>query len=191
VTDINPIDPAWSLAFVAEARAHRFADILVIQIAGETPDPSFSVDVERNLLEAEPLEFIAKWYREPLPCPQVVTPYEFHKAFRVGGERWPVRLHHAGGALDVSVNDIVEQDLPAELRVSEAGMAGLSHPLPVATGYSEAYDFAEAFRDAVGRLPDRGAGIPDWLETYKVVSIGAEIGGIAGFNHMYVMVQGG
>jgi hypothetical protein len=64
VTDIDLIDPGWSLAFVSEARAYRLADsgFLVIQIAGETPDPRVSVDIERNLLETEPLEFIAKRY---------------------------------------------------------------------------------------------------------------------------------
>jgi hypothetical protein len=59
-----------------------------------------------------------------------------------------------------------------------------------ATGYSDSFDFAEAFHDAIRQLPDRGAGIPDWLNTYEVTSIGAEIGGIAGFNHMYVKVRG-
>jgi hypothetical protein len=59
-----------------------------------------------------------------------------------------------------------------------------------ATGYSRAFDFAEAFRDAISQLPDQGAGILDWLSAYTVVAIGAEIGGIAGFNHMYVRVRG-
>jgi hypothetical protein len=89
------------------------------------------------------------------------------------------------------VNDIAERDLSAELSESEARMVEPFYRLPVATGYSEAYDFAEAFRDAIGQLPDRRADIPNWLATYEVVSMGAEIGGIARLNHMYVMVQGG
>ena len=59
-----------------------------------------------------------------------------------------------------------------------------------ATGYSDSFDFAEAFRDANGKLPDQASGIPDWLYTYEVMSIGAEIGAIAGFIHKYVKVRG-
>jgi hypothetical protein len=47
-----------------------------------------------------------------------------------------------------------------------------------------------AIKDAIGKLPGRGAGIPDWLSTYSVVEIGAEIGGVAGFNRLYVRVSG-
>ncbi len=45
-------------------------------------------------------------------------------------------------------------------------------------------------RDAIDQLGEQGAGIPDWLSTYSVVSIGAEIGGIGGFNHLTVRVLG-
>jgi len=59
-----------------------------------------------------------------------------------------------------------------------------------AVGRSRDYDFGEAMRDAIDQLGEQGAGIPDWLSTYSVVSIGAEIGGIGGFNHLTVRVLG-
>jgi hypothetical protein len=44
------------------------------------------------------------------------------------------------------------------------------YPPSEATGYSKAWDFAEAFRDAIGKLPPgTGAKIPDWLYTYEVI----------------------
>jgi hypothetical protein len=59
-----------------------------------------------------------------------------------------------------------------------------------AVGYSRAYDLGEAIREAIDKLPTQAPGIPDWLSTYTVLSIGAEIGGIAGFNHLKVRVSG-
>ena len=59
-----------------------------------------------------------------------------------------------------------------------------------AVGRSRDYDLGEAMRAAIAQLPPQGAGIPDWLSTYSVVSIGAEIGGIAGFDHLTVRVSG-
>lgn len=58
-------------------------------------------------------------------------------------------------------------------------------------GYSDAWDFAEAFREAIGMFrPGLRANISDWLYTYEVTSIGAEIGGIVGFSRMHVKVRG-
>ncbi len=42
---------------------------------------------------------------------------------------------------------------------------------------------APAIRDAIAQLLPQGIGIADWLSIYSVMSIGAEIGGIAGVNH--------
>ena len=117
----------------------------------------------------------------------MVTPYAYQEVFFIGGKRETVRLYHADGDIQVPV-----QDLTQELDENSArAELALGHPPSEATGYSDAWDLAEAFRDAIGKLPPGpGANIPDWLYTYEVTSIGAEIGGIAGFNHMYVKVRG-
>lgn len=57
-----------------------------------------------------------------------------------------------------------------------------------AFGFSEAYDLGEAIRDAIENLPPGPPGFPDQLFDFKVVYIGAEIGGIAGFNRLKVSV---
>jgi hypothetical protein len=62
--------------------------------------------------------------------------------------------------------------------------------LETARGYSNEYDLGEAIKDAITKLPDRSNGISDFLASYTVLNIGAEIGGIAGFNRLYVDVQG-
>lgn len=62
--------------------------------------------------------------------------------------------------------------------------------LPVVErGYSSAYDLREAINDAVAKLPDMSGGTADYLASYHVLKIGAEKGGIAGFDRLYVDVQ--
>jgi hypothetical protein len=190
----RPLEPEWHLAAVQVAHAFHSGDYVSMHIAGDLPDPCHVVDIERNLLTIEPPEFIARWYRpQPLGCPRVVTPYAYQEVFHVGEKPETVRLHHAEGVLDIPVEDPAEHP---EEQVSSPPVARTTILAPAflrpseAIGYSDAFDFAEAFRDAIGQLPDQGAGIPDWLSAYEVVSIGAEIGGIAGFNRMYVRVRG-
>lgn len=180
------MEPEWSLAHVEEARAYYFADHVLLTITGEKPDPCHFVDIEKSLLTVEPPGFIARWYVRPGPCADVVTPYAYQELFFIGIKRETVKLHHAGGELEVPVQDLT-QGLEEGSALAELVLGG---PPSEATGYSDSFDFAEAFRDAISQLPDQGAGIPDWLNTYEVISIGAEIGGIAGFNRMYVRVRG-
>jgi hypothetical protein len=180
------MDPNWSLAQVEEAKAYYFADHLLLTIMGQKPDPCHSVDIEKSLLTIEPPEFIAKWYAHPGPCVDVVTPYAYQEVFFIGGMPETVKLHHADGDFQVPVQDLTQELVEDPARAELA----LGYRLGEATGYSDAFDFAEAFRDAISLLPDRGVDIPDWLYTYEVTSIGAEIGGIAGFNRMYVKVRG-
>jgi hypothetical protein len=114
------------------------------------------------------------------------TPYAYQEVFFIGGMPETVKLHHADGAFQVPVQDLTQELVEDPARAELA----LGYRLGEATGYSDAFDFAEAFRDAISLLPDRGVDVRDWLYTYEVTSIGAEIGGIAGFNRMYVKVRG-
>lgn len=58
-----------------------------------------------------------------------------------------------------------------------------------ATGYSQAFSFEEALRDAVDALSKVPAPHPDTLDRFKVMEIGVERGGIAGFNRIFVRVR--
>jgi hypothetical protein len=181
------MEPDWSLAHVEEARAYYFADHVLLIIMGQKPVPCHAVDIEKNLLTVEPPGFIARWHAYPGPCPEVVTPYAYQEVFSNGGRRETVKLYHmpmATGRFRCKISQEPQEDsVRAEL------VLGDQQP-GEATGYSDPFDFAEAFRDAIGKLPDQAPGIPDWLYVYEVTAIGAEIGGIAGFNHMYVKVRG-
>ncbi len=58
-----------------------------------------------------------------------------------------------------------------------------------ATGYSETFSFADAFKDAIRNLPPDPNAFPDKLTFIKVESIGAESGGIVGINRLIVKVS--
>src|SRR5215204_5989031 len=103
----RPMDPEWSLARVKGARAFHFGGFALggnyvsIHIAGELPDRCHVVDIERNLLTIEPLEFIARWYvPQGIPRAAGVTPYVYQEIFRVDEKRESIKLHHAEGVLE-------------------------------------------------------------------------------------------
>jgi len=58
-----------------------------------------------------------------------------------------------------------------------------------ATGYSQAFSFEEALRNAIESLPAVPTPHPDYIKRIKVVETGVERGGIAGFNRIFVRVR--
>ncbi len=185
------------LASVRDARAYQVGEFLLVRIAGDMPSACHVPFLERSLLDVEPPTFIAGWYIRPdARCAPHSTPYEHHEAFRIGMNRDMVKLHHAGGELSIDVEELTpdaDSDVPllGGRGVSPASGANLPTVSGEAVGYSRNFDFAEALQDAMAKLPGPFSQIPDWLSTYTVVSIGAEVGGIAGFNHLVVRVRGG
>lgn len=182
------------LATVEEARAYQVEDVLFVRVSGTKPTACHVVTVEQSLLDVEPPSFLVRLSTDPrVRCKPGSAPYEEQRAFRIGTMRPQVIVHHADGELAVDVKDLT----PELERVSAASgdraassFVDLDPEPQEAVGRSRDYDFGEAMRDAIDQLGEQGAGIPDWLSTYSVVSIGAEIGGIGGFNHLTVRVLG-
>lgn len=56
-------------------------------------------------------------------------------------------------------------------------------------GYSANFAFDEAFHNAIASIPSDKNNYPDKLERFLVTEIGAEFGGFAGFNHLYVCAK--
>ena len=61
------------------------------------PDSCRTVDIARSLLTIGTPEFIARWYANEGPCPDVVRLNAYQEVFHVGGKREAVKLHHEGG----------------------------------------------------------------------------------------------
>lgn len=170
------------LAAVTQAKAYQIGDFLVMHIAGEKPSGCHLVDLERSLLDVEPPAFIATWFVPPnVRCVPEPVLYEYQEEFLVGPRREAVTLYHAEGEMSVEVEDLTPRT---------TGMViGPGTRASEAVGFSDTFAFDEAFRDAIDKIPVPP--IPDWLATYTVLEIGAEIGGITRMNRMFVRVRGG
>lgn len=179
------------LATVEHADAYQAGDLLIVRLAGKRPTACHIVSIERGLTDVEPPSFAARMRIDPRArCMWQVADFEVAQAFRMGGARPEVVIHHAGGELTVDVakldmDDAVTERSPGKLPPDLFG----GEPVD-ACGYSRNYDLAEAVHEAVAQLPDRGAGIPDYLNTYSILSADVEIGGIGGWNHLKVTVRG-
>ncbi len=180
------------LAVVDQAKAYQIGDFLLMRLTGTKPHGCYVVDLERSLLTVEPPAFIATWFIRPdARCIPEPVPYEYQEAFLVGVRRDAVIVHHAQGELSVDVEDLSPGPEGAKVsaELGAVPFPGVPGEPSEAVGYSRAFDFNEAFRDAIQKIPVPP--FPDWLATYTVVEIGAEVGGIAGFNHLFVRVRGG
>ena len=177
------------LAQVTSAKGFQVGTYLVLVIAGEKPTPCHQVDIELQPFDIFPPQFKATLTTDPLViCPEVVTPYERAEAFSVSDVAGKtVIIETGGGDVEAQVEAVAQQDDQPIGRVRLDDVIG---PPSEAVGYSDAYDLGEAIKDAIGQLPGRGGNIADWLSDYEVVSIGAEIGGIAGLNRLKVTVRG-
>lgn len=191
----------WSLANVGEARAYWIEDYLLLWITGEAPNPGYEVDLDKSLLKVEPPSFVARWCQLPGTWPEVITPYSYREAFEIGERRDQVVVHHADGNLTVDVSEYAPDSTPKYPEsapgdtvslISNAAdpLSGDVLPVGDAVGYSNAWDLGEALREAARGLPPRRR-IPDYLKRCEVISIGAEVGGIAGLSRVFVRVRGG
>ena len=183
-----------ALATVEHSRAYQIEDVLLVRATGTKPTACHVVALERSLLDVEPPTFVARLSTDPrVRCTPEPALFEEQRAFRVGLLRPQVILHHRGGELTVAVEDLTPQLAGAKAETEERALGSLvdlgGEPRE-AVGYSRNYDLGEAMRDAIDKLGGQDGGIPDWLSSYSVVSIGAQIGGIAGFDHLTVRVSG-
>jgi hypothetical protein len=182
------------LAQVETAHAYQVGPYLVLRITGEKPSPCYEVDIEQSPTDVFPPQFVATWSPDPLAiCPKVETPYERLEAFEAGDlAGQTITIQTAGGDVTAAVEQIEDQPRAGEAEAPRRGVSldDVVGPPAEAVGYSNDYDLGAAMKDAMGKLPGRGGDIADWLSHYTVVEIGAEVGGIAGFNRMFVRVRG-
>lgn len=104
-----------------------------------------------------------------------------------GGDGMPSPFSASAGDLPFpfSLSKLFETGRGEDIKFFSRDDVGLH----TATGYSETFSFTEAFQDAIGNLPPDANPYPDKLTNVKVVGIGANFGGIAGLNRMYVTVS--
>jgi hypothetical protein len=186
-----------SLAECEKVQAFDLLGRLFIVADGHKPTPCHMVRVVQNPILIFPPQYMVQW-EQPKPCPDLITPYH-----TVGG---PFTLPSSQKSVKVAYlreGKSVTEDVEVKIVRAPAAGGGGDAPTPFAAatpavtspatdtarGYSTAFSFEEAFMNAIHNLPKRKPSHPDELETIEVKKIGAEFGGIVGFNHMFVEVE--
>lgn len=187
----------WRLADVEQATAYWSDGFHVVRIRGMMPTPCHEVRLSLSLLTVEPPGVLAHWRERDRICQKVLTPYDYRRAFDLGERRSELTLSYADGELTVPVEDAGASSSRA-VAVPGTVVSNLHDPLTggelppaEAVGYSTAWDLKEALDDAIATLPRPVDPPADHLARYEVMATGVEIGGIAGFNHLWVRVRGG
>jgi hypothetical protein len=161
-------------------QAYYLGGFLLIMAEGDLPTPCHTIKIERNFLPIEPPEFVLMQCSTGGGCPDVITPYNELKLFRMGSRPTEIVVHHKDGSDTVQVESF------------GSGVAFLGPPIsaPVeATGRSRKLSFDEAFADALNNLPPFQPSHPDQMDVVIVVNIRGEFGGIAGFRDLVVKVR--
>ncbi|HEX6095394.1 MAG TPA: hypothetical protein VF432_03635 [Thermoanaerobaculia bacterium] len=174
------IKSPWEPARVNSAEAYYIGGHLVLVVSGDKPTPCYEVRID-NSLDVEPPTFLVQWRQTGGLCPAVVTPYRKVGIFFIGSYREKVNVVSAEGTKSIAVKKL---PLAREGAVAEAAKkAGIT--ARTATGYSAAFSFEEAFRNAIAQLPPL---YPDELQHFVVTETGAFAGSIAGIQELYVTV---
>ena len=191
---------------------------LIIWAKGTKPTPCHKARIERWPYRIYPPQYqVVACVDEGVICPQMVVPYATATSFAVPRETLDAMggvavLHHRDGSEKVPVEVIKLSGEQAKFAAEEGSGGGMPFPfslakvietgrsediqilsgdkvkLHTATGYSNSFSFTEAFQDAIANLPPDNNSYPDKLINVSVVQTGAEFGGIAGLNRMYVTV---
>lgn len=180
-------------------QAFYYNGTLAVFATGEVPTPGHEVVIERSMTTVEPPQFPLLQCRRPGICNDVVTPYTVSQLFAIGAYRDAILVTHAGGRDAVRVEPIRES-AATDPSGSLIGDVPVPYVLPPsagrsttergeATGYSRRFEFAEALREAIGAFAPVEETYRDQLHSFTVVEVGVEIGGIAGFRHLFVRVR--
>lgn len=190
---------ACSLAQRKLIQAFYHNGTLALFATGTAPTPCHEVTFKRGLVTVAPPQFSLIQCRRAGICSDVASPYTVSQLFAIGAYRPVVIVVHSGGQDEVAVEHIRDYHPQGPTHPQGAGLpvpyvfppstARNSSADGTATGYSTSFDFSEALREAIAALPPTPHPYPDQLTTVAVLEVGAEIGGIAGFHHLFVRVR--
>lgn len=176
-------------AAVDEVRAFQHDGYLLIVAKGTTPTPGYRVHLVQSPLRIFPPQYIVEQCELAGVSAQVISPYHVSGVFRLETPVESVVVHHAGGTTTVAVERPGPELACYQQAVGASGAGPCAAGADEATGFSPAKSFDEAFAQARANLPVLPPPTAaDSMEEIKVAEIGALVGGIAGFDHLYVRV---
>ncbi len=179
----------WEPANRTELRAFRLpSNHLLVAARGENPTPGYAVDLEQSLIRIFPPQFVLRRRQLPGFWAQVVTPYQRSEIVSYPAEQSTIRIHHAEGFDDTTIEELDERVARFTSTVS-SNYQTAPEGSDEATGFSANLSFDEAFADALANLPEPKEPVADQLQRIEVQETGALLGGIVGFHHMFVRVS--
>lgn len=178
---------AWELAEREAIRAFRAGPYVVITATGHLPTPGWDVGIRPNPIRIFPQQYDLVRRERPGVAPDVLHPYRYGEAVLYPADQPVVTVHHRDGRDDVQIEACGKElaRFAAAVGMRTAGAAPRE-----ATGMSRNLSFDEAFAHALAQLPPPASSHPDQLTSVVVTETGGLFGGIAGFHHLYVRIQG-
>lgn len=169
-----------------EIAAVYFLNRLIIRAKGTKPTPCHTVHIRRSPLMIFPPQYLVETCDSGAICIDVITPFDVTEVF-LAPLTETVKVHTAEGTKTVPVK-VVKAAEQSGFRLLESTATPAAPPRE-AVGYSDTFDFREAFQDAVRHLPPDPNPFPDKLITVRVLETGGLFGGIAGFHKLFVRVS--
>ena len=182
-----PTSSTWELAERETIRAFRAGSHVVITATGHLPTPGWDVDIRPNPIRIFPQQFDLLRRERPGVAADVLQPYRYGEAVLYPVDQPIVTVHHRDGRDEVQFEDCGKE--LAGFAAAVGNRTDEATP-PEVTGMSRNLSFDEAFAHALAQLPPPGNSHPDQLTSVVVTESGGLFGGIAGFHHLYVRIQG-
>ena len=181
---------SWEPAQRRTIQAFRAGRHVLIVAEGDLPSPGWEVDIQQSPQDVFPPQFDLLRRERPGVWPAVLEPYRYGEVVLYPADRSTVTVHHRDGQDDVEI-EACGEDLAGFAAVAGDRTQEAAGPAPrEATGMSRKLSFDEAFADALAQLPPPSTSHPDQLTSVVVTETGGLFGGIAGFHHLYVRIQG-
>lgn len=198
------------LAHRTLAQAFYLDGTLAVFVTGTLARPGYEVRIERLSPPMDPVQFAVVQRRIGGIFPEATNQYAVSGLFAMASYPRVVVVNHADGKDTVVAVDVRSEGAPPDsphrpdVAVGAADVPGATLPLPyvfppsatrssrrtgTATGYSSAFDFGEALREAIAGLPPSVRPLSEYPRTVRVVEVGIEEGGVANFSHLYVRVR--
>lgn len=173
-------------------QAYYLHGTMAIFATGQVPSPIYQVSIERDPAAPSGCQFYLACRQSAGIVTPSETPYAVSQLFPTTQPCQRVRIQHAGGVDEIEVeqvhSDTNPSGQPPPYIFPPSAIRGASDAT-TAIGYSCRFDFGEALHHAVAALPAIHLDATATPDCVTVLEIGAEVGGIAGFDHLFVRVR--
>lgn len=182
-----PASTTRELAERETLRAFRAGPYVVISATGNLHTPGWDVDIRPNSTRIFPQQFDLLRRERPDVAPDVLHPFRYGEVVLYPVDQPIVTVHHRDGQDEVEIEPCGKELAGFAAAVGNRTGEAASRE---ATGMSRGLSFDEAFAHVLAQLPSPVGRHPHKLTSVVVTETGGLFGGIAGFHHLSVRIQG-